>query len=103
MRRWQQEVLSIARKDGCTRTLMGRYRELPEINSRNFMARGHSERAAINTPIQGGAADIVMMAMLKIARNGRLRELGWKMLLQVHDEVGVPQPPPQQQQGSFGV
>lgn len=44
-------------------------------------------RAAINTPIQGSAADIVMMAMIKLWRSNRLKELGWKLLLQIHDEV----------------
>lgn len=51
------------------------------------MLRSHSERAAINTPIQGGAADIVMMAMIKLNEDKRLRELGYKLLLQIHDEV----------------
>lgn len=51
------------------------------------MLRSHSERAAINTPIQGGAADIVMMAMIKLNEDKRLREFGYKLLLQIHDEV----------------
>ncbi len=45
------------------------------------------KRRAINTPIQGGAADIVIAAMIKIARNPRLKELGWKLLMQIHDEL----------------
>lgn len=89
VRDWQQGVLAKARAEGYTRTLMGRYRELPEITSKSSLYRGHAERAAINTPIQGGAADVVMMAMLKASRNQRLKELGWKMLLQIHDEVRV--------------
>ena len=64
---------------------MGRYRPLPDINSRNKWKAGHMCRAAINTPIQGGAADIVMMAMLKIEKDERLRRLGYRMLLQIHD------------------
>ena len=44
-------------------------------------------RRAINTPIQGGAADIVIAAMIKIAKNERLKELGWKLLMQIHDEL----------------
>ena len=51
------------------------------------MAIGHASRAAINTPIQGGAADVVMCAMIKINRSEKLKKLGWIMLLQVHDEV----------------
>ena len=48
---------------------------------------GHGMRAAINTPIQGGAADIVIAAMVKLHRDDQLRDLGYKLLLQVHDEV----------------
>jgi DNA polymerase-1 len=87
VRQWQEQVLDIARRTGSTRTLMGRYRDLPEINSVNRGLRGHAQRAAINTPIQGGAADVVMMAMLKIGNDKRLSDMGWKMLLQIHDEV----------------
>lgn len=54
--------------------------------------RAHAERAAINTPLQGGAADVVMKAMVLISRNERLKELGWKMLLQIHDELIVEGP-----------
>ncbi|KAA0167896.1 hypothetical protein FNF31_00224 [Cafeteria roenbergensis] len=87
VRQWQEQVLDIARSTGATRTLMGRYRDLPEITSPNRGLRGHAERAAINTPIQGGAADVVMMAMLKIAQDKRLAEMGYKLILQIHDEV----------------
>lgn len=87
VRQWQVTTKQLARRYGVTRTLMGRYRDLPMAASRSPVARGHAERAAINTPIQGGAADVVMMAMLKIARNQRLAQLGWRMLLQIHDEV----------------
>jgi len=50
-------------------------------------ARSHSERAAINTPLQGGAADVVIRAMIKLYENARLKELGWKQILQIHDEI----------------
>jgi DNA polymerase-1 len=53
VREWQNQVIARARQDGYTRTLMGRYRELPQINSSSAYARGHASRAAINTPIQG--------------------------------------------------
>ena len=87
VRAWQAAVLDAARREGATRTLLGRYRDLPDLASPELGARRHAERAAINTPIQGGAADVVMAAMLKLARNARLAALGWRMLLQVHDEV----------------
>jgi DNA polymerase-1 len=48
---------------------------------------GHAMRASINTPIQGSAADIVMMAMIKLWKSEELKRLGWKLLLQIHDEV----------------
>ena len=63
----------------------GRQRDLPGINTRR--TAGHAERAAINTPIQGSAADIVMCAMLKVWRDEQLAALGYRMVLQVHDEV----------------
>jgi len=87
VREWQKRVLEEARRDGAARTLLGRYRDLPDIRSTDFRARGHAERAAINTPIQGGAADIAMAAMLKLWRNRELAALGWTMILQIHDEV----------------
>eukprot|EP00750_Incisomonas_marina_P009985 INCI16205.2.p1 GENE.INCI16205.2~~INCI16205.2.p1 ORF type:complete len:844 (-),score=149.57 INCI16205.2:102-2633(-) len=87
VRQWQADVIRRAHETGYTRTLMGRYRHLPDIRAKSRFARGHSERAAINTPIQGGAADIVMKAMLKLQENEWLRSHGWRQILQIHDEV----------------
>ena len=84
---WQEQTIANAHRTGATRTLMGRYRGLPNINSRNPAARSHSERAAINTPIQGGAADIMTLCMLKLRQSDVLKQLGYRMLLQIHDEV----------------
>ncbi len=84
---WQEQTIARAHELGYTRTLMGRYRMLPDAKSRNRAKRSHAERAAINTPIQGSAADVMMMAMLKLHRDARLAELGWKVILQIHDEV----------------
>lgn len=88
VRAWQARVLKAAHATHATRTLIGRYRDLPDINSPEVWVRRHAERAAINTPIQGGAADIVMLAMLKLHRNAQLRALGWRMLLQVRSAKG---------------
>eukprot|EP00960_Hanusia_phi_P043354 756011-Hanusia_phi.AAC.6 len=87
VKQWQEEVIERARRKGYTETFLGRRRYLAEINSRDGIGRGHAERAAINTPIQGGAADIVMMAMLKLQEEQRIRELGWRMVMQIHDEI----------------
>jgi DNA polymerase-1 len=85
VRQWQQETVQHAQRYGVTRTLLGRYRPLPGILEPR--QRGHMERAAINTPIQGGAADIMTLAMLKLQRSEELKKMGYKLLLQVHDEV----------------
>jgi DNA polymerase-1 len=87
VKEWQENTIADAHQFLCTRTLMGRYRPLPFINSRNKGEQKHSERAAINTPIQGGAADVVMKAMLLLHEQPRFKELGWKILLQIHDEI----------------
>ena len=82
---WQKKVIQAAHRTGYTRTLMGRYRKLPFINEPK--RRGHGERAAINTPLQRGAADIVVLAMINLKRSEKLKRLGYQLLLQVHDEV----------------
>ncbi len=75
------------RRTGVTHTLHGRERPIPDINSRNPNARGFAERTAVNTPLQGTAADLIKLAMVRI--DSRLRQEKWQaaMLLQVHDEL----------------
>jgi DNA polymerase I len=87
VKEWQDKTKSIAQNTGLTTTIMGRRRQLPTamLNDRKLMEQGM--RASINTPIQGGAADIAMMAMNKINNNQKLKDLGWILLLQIHDEV----------------
>jgi DNA polymerase-1 len=87
VRKWQEDVKATAKRVGYTRTLMGRYRQIPEAMMANRKLAGQGERASINTPIQGGAADIAMMAMNKINDSQKLKDLGWILLLQIHDEV----------------
>jgi DNA polymerase-1 len=87
VQRWQRETIETAHRNCWTRTLMGRYRSLSEINGNNRAVSAHLERAAINTPIQGGAADVMTLAMIKISRSETLKKLGYKLLLQIHDEV----------------
>lgn len=88
VRKWQQHKKATALKEGITRTLMGRYRQLPGGGrNANFKIKGQIERASINTPVQGGAADVAMMAMIKINNSDKLKRLGWILLMQIHDEV----------------
>jgi DNA polymerase I len=82
---WQQRTKEAARRSGRVTTLLGRHRDLPGINARKTAA--HAERAAINTPIQGSAADIVMCAMLRLREDEQLRRMGYAQVLQIHDEV----------------
>ncbi len=89
---WQARTIESTRETGCTTTLMGRRRPLPEINSPVAHRRSAAERAAINTPLQGGAADLVMKAMLLLHNHEEFRRLGWKLLLQIHDELIVEGP-----------
>lgn len=87
VRAWQHEQHALALSEGYVCTILGRRRQLPDARSKNRALRSHSLRAAINTPIQGSAADVATAAMLRIDSNQKLRELGWRLLLQVHDEV----------------
>ena len=82
-----ETVKAQARADQYVETVMGRRRYLPEINSPNFNTRGAAERMAINMPIQGTAADIMKLAMVRVQRRLDAEEMKTKMLLQVHDEL----------------
>jgi len=82
-----ENCLSQARDSGVTRTFFGRIRQHPEINSRNGTRRSMAERTAINSPIQGTAADIIKIAMIRISDELRQRKLRTRMVLQVHDEL----------------
>lgn len=81
------ETVQFAKENGYVTTLMGRRRYIPDINSRNWNVRGFAERTAINTPIQGTAADIIKLAMLRIHDYLKEEEVQSRMLLQVHDEL----------------
>jgi DNA polymerase-1 len=86
---YMERVVAEARERGYVETLFGRRRELPDITSHNATVRGLAERNAINAPIQGSAADVMKIAMIRIFRALRERGLRSKMILQVHDEVVV--------------
>jgi len=87
VQRYIAEGLREARDTGVTKTLFGRIRQHPEINSKNGMRRSIAERTAINSPIQGTAADIIKIAMIRIAEDLEREKLRTRMVLQVHDEL----------------
>ncbi|XLE12188.1 DNA polymerase I [Streptomyces sp. Pv4-95] len=89
VRDYLQRVVEEARATGYTETILGRRRYLPDLNSDNRQRREMAERMALNAPIQGTAADIVKIAMLKVDAALRAAELKSRMLLQVHDEIVV--------------
>jgi DNA polymerase-1 len=93
VRKYIDRCLEEVRRTGLVRTLFGRLRPIPEINSRNQQQRGFAERTAINTPLQGTAADLVKLAMIRIAGGLRQQRLRTRMLLQVHDELLFEAPP----------
>src|SRR5262245_50814989 len=75
------------RGSGCVKTIFGRIRPIPDINNRNHVLRARAEREAINAPIQGTAADLVKMAMIRVSERLKREGLSAKMILQVHDEL----------------
>ncbi|OQZ87999.1 DNA polymerase I [Mycobacterium alsense] len=87
VRDYLMEVVEQARKDGYTSTVLGRRRYLPELDSSNRQVREAAERAALNAPIQGSAADIIKVAMIEVDAAIREAGLASRMLLQVHDEL----------------
>jgi DNA polymerase-1 len=87
VRQYQERVLEEARGSGFVKTLMNRRRYLPDIRSRNYHLRSFTERAAINTPIQGTAADIIKLAMVRVFELLKGEGLSHTLVLQVHDEL----------------
>jgi DNA polymerase-1 len=87
IQRYMDATINFAREHGYVETLVGRKRWLKDINSANFTIRGFAERNAINSPIQGTAADMIKLAMIKVHEEFRQQGFRSKMLLQVHDEL----------------
>ena len=87
IQRYMDDTINFAREHGYVQTLMGRKRWLKDINSANFTVRGFAERNAINSPIQGTAADMIKLAMQKVHAAMQKEKMQSKMLLQVHDEL----------------
>ncbi len=87
VRKYIDRVLEETRREQSVKTLFGRTRPIPDINSKNANMRGFAERTAVNTPLQGTAADLIKLAMIRIDAELRERRLKSRMLLQVHDEL----------------
>lgn len=87
IKEYMDESIQKAREKGYIETILNRRRYLPDINSGNSVVRGYAERNAVNAPIQGSAADIIKIAMVRIAQRLRYENLRSKMILQVHDEL----------------
>ncbi len=94
VKNYMDDAIKVARENGYVKTLMGRKRPIPEINSHNTNIRQQAERLAINTPIQGTAADLIKIAMINIWKRLKERNLETRMILQIHDELlfEVPEP-----------
>jgi DNA polymerase-1 len=97
VKKFIESTIAEVRRTGVTKTLLGRERPIPDMNSRNPNSRGFAERTAVNSPLQGTAADLIKLAMVAIDR--RLREERYQaaMLLQVHDELVFEAPPEETQ------
>ena len=87
IKNYMEEIVKIAKKDGYVTTILGRKRYIPEINSKNFNIRSFGERIALNTPIQGSAADIIKLAMIKVYERLKEEKVNAKLILQIHDEL----------------
>jgi DNA polymerase-1 len=87
VRNYLDSMVAFAREHGYVQTIFGRRRYIPELRERNFNIRAFGERVAANSPIQGSAADLIKIAMIRIDNELRTRQLQSKMILQVHDEL----------------
>lgn len=89
IKKFMEDISEIAKTDGYVKTLYNRRRYIPEIQSNNYVVRQFGHRIAMNTPIQGSAADIIKIAMINVYKKLRENKLESKLILQVHDELLV--------------
>ena len=94
---YQKQAVADAKEHGYSVTLYGRRRPVPELKSSNFMQRSFGERVAMNAPIQGTAADIMKIAMLRVWQRLKSEHLQAKMILQIHDELLIEAPRAEQE------
>lgn len=90
--KYLKESVQDAKKHGCAKTIMGRRRDIPELRAQNYNVRSFGERVAMNAPIQGSAADIIKLAMLKVDKALEEKSYLGKLILQVHDELIIEAP-----------
>jgi DNA polymerase-1 len=95
VRRFLDETIAQARQRGSVRTLLGRLRRLPDLHAKSFPVRMEAERQALNTPVQGSAADLIKRAMLDLVRELRAAGLHARLILQIHDELLLEAPEPE--------
>jgi DNA polymerase I len=93
VKKFIDDTIALVRKTGYAETLYGRRRPIPDMSSKNPNARGFAERTAVNTPLQGSAADLIKIAMIRIHARLAERRMESKMILQVHDELVFEAPP----------
>jgi len=103
VKKFIEKTIAEVRQRGVTKTLLGRERPIPDMNSRNPASRGFAERTAVNSPLQGTAADLIKLAMVRIDSRLREEKLQSAMLLQVHDELVFEAPPGETQKLSAMV
>jgi DNA polymerase I len=87
VRQFIDDTVARARETGYVRTLLGRLRRLPDLNAKNFQVRMEAERQAMNTPVQGSAADLIKKAMIDLRLELRRRKMASRLILQIHDEL----------------
>ena len=87
IKKYMKDIVKKAKEDGYVNTIFNRRRYVPEINSKNFNVRSFGERVALNTPIQGSAADIIKFAMINSYENLKKARIDAKIVLQIHDEI----------------
>jgi DNA polymerase-1 len=87
VKKFMKSIVQDAKRDGYVKTLMNRRRYIPDIHSRNFNARSFAERTAMNSPIQGSAADIIKRAMVRYKEDDKAQSFNAELLLQIHDEL----------------
>jgi DNA polymerase-1 len=98
VKEYLEKVIAETRASGMTRTMFGRIRPMPEINSPQVQLRNFAERTALNSPLQGTAADLIKLAMIRIDERLRVKKFDAKMILQVHDELVFEAPPDEQEE-----